>query len=63
MPFSRRVGSVPDKRHTQYRRPEGALYGELGENDDRCDELAVMVDTFAQRARDLEDERYFLSWL
>lgn len=28
MPFYRRVGSVPHKRHTQFRRPDGGLYAE-----------------------------------
>ena len=28
MPFYRRVGEVPPKRHTQFRRPDGGLYAE-----------------------------------
>lgn len=28
MPFYRRVGEVPHKRHTQFRRPDGGLYAE-----------------------------------
>src|SRR4051812_14880768 len=28
MPYSRRVGEVPRKRHTQFRRPDGELYAE-----------------------------------
>src|SRR5438045_7482944 len=28
MPFYVRVGEVPEKRHTQFRRPDGALYTE-----------------------------------
>lgn len=28
MPYYRRVGEVPDKRHSQFRRPDGALYAE-----------------------------------
>jgi homogentisate 1,2-dioxygenase len=28
MPFYRRVGAVPPKRHTQFRRPDGGLYAE-----------------------------------
>jgi homogentisate 1,2-dioxygenase len=44
----------------------GAVDASLGKTS--TDELAVMVDTFAplniaKRARDLEDDRYFLSWL
>jgi quercetin dioxygenase-like cupin family protein len=29
MPYYRRAGEVPPKRHTQHRRPEGGLYEEL----------------------------------
>src|SRR3954462_10268068 len=28
MPFYRRVGDVPRKRHTQFRKPDGSLYAE-----------------------------------
>src|SRR5436190_21411078 len=28
MPYYRRVGEVPPKRHTQFRRPDGGLYAE-----------------------------------
>ena len=28
MPFYRAVGEIPHKRHTQFRRPDGALYSE-----------------------------------
>ena len=28
MTYYRRVGDVPDKRHTQFRRPDGGLYAE-----------------------------------
>ncbi len=28
MPYCRQVGEVPRKRHTQFRKPDGSLYGE-----------------------------------
>ncbi|HYT10157.1 MAG TPA: homogentisate 1,2-dioxygenase, partial [Mycobacteriales bacterium] len=28
MPYYRRVGEVPRKRHTQFRKPDGGLYAE-----------------------------------
>src|SRR5215212_8719484 len=28
MPYYRRVGEIPPKRHTQFRRPDGGLYAE-----------------------------------
>ena len=28
MPYYRRVGEIPRKRHTQFRRPDGGLYAE-----------------------------------
>lgn len=28
MPFYHRLGELPHKRHTQFRRPDGALYAE-----------------------------------
>ncbi|HEY1486067.1 MAG TPA: homogentisate 1,2-dioxygenase, partial [Micromonosporaceae bacterium] len=28
MPYYRRVGELPPKRHTQFRQPDGSLYAE-----------------------------------
>ena len=77
MPYYRRVGEIPPKRHTRFRQPDGSLYAEelMGEEGfeaslgaSATEELAVMIDTFrplhlGPGARDSEDDKYAWSWL
>ena len=51
MPYSRSVGEIPAKRHTQFRQPDGTLYAEELMGEEGLSGAVTLTDTEGLKRR------------